>query len=225
MSKKVLTATERLRRNVKQQIYRMEKRGYRISSEAKEIAKTGKYQSLKSLQREKYGKLYKQSTGEVEGKVVSGPYKRQAERKESAQRAAQTRKERATSGNFERERTARDVIDRQKASKIQEGQIVYDQINDLIERYPTKGSVRLQQEMRRQISLYGLNNVLEHMGQYPSYFVQLAQEIVFYESSNDDLASAFMELFNMMRGEEPNEEMLMDMGEALDDMSDYDEEY
>lgn len=87
-----LTATQKLRKLVKQQVRRMEQRGYRVDTSLKEKIKTGKYQTLKSIQKNKYKKLYESSSSEIEGKIVSGEQKRSYERSESAKRASLTRK-------------------------------------------------------------------------------------------------------------------------------------
>ena len=87
-----LTATQKLRKLVQQQVRRMERRGYRVDTSLKEKIKTGKYQTLKSIQKNKYKKLYESSSSEIEGKIVSGEQKRSYERSESAKRASLTRK-------------------------------------------------------------------------------------------------------------------------------------
>ena len=87
-----LTATQKLRKLVQQQVRRMEHRGYRVDTSLKEKIKTGKYQTLKSIQKNKYKKLYESSSSEIEGKIVSGEEKRSYERSESAKRSAVTRK-------------------------------------------------------------------------------------------------------------------------------------
>ena len=87
-----LTATQKLRKLVQQQVRRMEQRGYRVDTSLKEKIKTGKYQTLKSIQKNKYKKLYESSSSEIEGKIVSGEKKLSYERSESAKRSAVTRK-------------------------------------------------------------------------------------------------------------------------------------
>jgi hypothetical protein len=70
----------------------MEKRGYRVEPEIKAKIKTGKYQSLKSIQKNKYKKLYESASSEIEGKIVGGEQKRSYERSEASKRAAETRR-------------------------------------------------------------------------------------------------------------------------------------
>ena len=92
MARKQQTVTQRLRTNIKRQISRMEKRGYKIPSELKEQVSTAKYQTLKSLQKNRYSKLYKQSEAKIEGKTVTGTKFRTYERQKAGQKAAETRK-------------------------------------------------------------------------------------------------------------------------------------
>lgn len=95
MAKRKLSATQKLRANVRRQISRMEQRGYFVDTEIKEKLKSAKYQTLKSYQRNKYSKLYSESTALSDrGKIISGTEYRQQERKESARKAATTRRER-----------------------------------------------------------------------------------------------------------------------------------
>lgn len=66
------TKTARERSLLLSQIRRMESRGYRISPEAKQVAKTGSYQTLHSYRRNDYSKLYEQSTANVYNREISG---------------------------------------------------------------------------------------------------------------------------------------------------------
>lgn len=92
MARKRQTATQKLRSLVRQQVRRMEKRGYTVSDDIKQKIGTAKYQTLKSLQKGKYEKLYKQSEVQVEGKTYKGTEYRTIERKRTARKAAETRK-------------------------------------------------------------------------------------------------------------------------------------
>lgn len=109
MAKRKPTATQRLRKLVQQQVRRMQNRGYRINPELKEKIKNGKYQTLQSIRRNKYAKLYEGSSAEIDTDIVSGRRYRQYERKVSAQKGAETRRE-----NIKRkraERKAREATD------------------------------------------------------------------------------------------------------------------
>lgn len=91
--KKALTATQKLRKNVQATIRRAEKRGIRFSDAFKKSISTAKYQTLKSLQRNKYEKLYTQGTAlSPTGDIITGTQARVLIRKESAKKAAETRR-------------------------------------------------------------------------------------------------------------------------------------
>lgn len=92
MASKRQSATQKLRSLVRQQVRRMEKRGYTVPEDIKQKIGTAKYQTLKSLQRGRYEKLYKQTEVQVEGKTYKGTEYRTIERKRTARKAAETRK-------------------------------------------------------------------------------------------------------------------------------------
>lgn len=69
MPKRKISETDRLRKNLKQQIRRMEKRGFEIPENVKTKVSTGKYQTLKSLSSKKYKKLYSKASAKNEGKT------------------------------------------------------------------------------------------------------------------------------------------------------------
>lgn len=91
--KKALTKTQKLRRNVQATIRRAEKKGIRFSDSFKASISTAKYQTLASLQKNKYAKLYEQGTAlSPTGEVISGTQARVILRREAAKRAAETRR-------------------------------------------------------------------------------------------------------------------------------------
>lgn len=91
--KKALTATQKLRKNVRATIRRAESKGIRFSDALKKKISTAKYQTLKSLQRNKYEKLYAQGTAlSPTGEIITGTQARVLIRRESAKKAAETRR-------------------------------------------------------------------------------------------------------------------------------------
>lgn len=228
MAKRKPTATQKLRKLVQQQVRRMESRGYRIDAEIKQKIKTGKYQTLKSLQRDKYKKLYEKSTSEIEGKIVSGTEKRTQERKESARRAVQTRqqaKRPLTSEDelevrWEDERRKHDELDRARAEMFQEGQIVYDQVASLINEYPTPGSKYLNNLLKSEIATHGKDKVILAMSQAPSYYIDSAKVIVYYEEDSDAIHSALHDFAQMITGTVTSAEEAKEMGDVMDEMTD-----
>lgn len=227
MAKRKPTTTQKLRKLVQQQVRRMEGRGYRIDAEIKQKIKTGKYQTLKSLQRDKYKKLYEKSTSEIEGKVVRGTEKRTQERRESARRAAQTRQqakrplasEDELEVRWEDERRKQDERDRARAEMFQEGQIVYEQVMSLIDQYPTPGSKYLKNLLLSEIAKYGRTGVLMGMAQAPSYYIDSAKVIVYYEEDADAIHSALHDFASMITGTVTSADEAKEMGDTMDEMT------
>lgn len=254
MAKRKQSATQKLRKLVQQQVRRMEKRGYRIESELKEKIKTGKYQTLKSIQRNRYQKLYKQSSSEIEGKIVGGEQKRTYERKESARRGLETRRynryikrrdwleqqreieeerrkreyyqdddyyDEDYDEEWEHERRRQDEQDRRDAQLYDEGKIAYNQINELVEQYPTPGSKMLKNALRSEISKYGEVKVLQAMGNAPSTFVETAQMIIYYEEESSAIHSALVSFIEVITGTIINGSDAREIGETMDEMTDF----
>ena len=242
-----LTATQKLRKLVQQQVRRMERRGYRVDTSLKEKIKTGKYQTLKSIQKNKYKKLYESSSSEIEGKIVSGEKKRSYERSESAKRSAVTRKlkreqrehdkrvfqeaydraerqrrerELAEEEEWERKRREQDRKERRLAELYNEGRIAYDNIYDLIGEYPTPGSKMLSNALRSEISKYGEEKVIQAMGTAPSSFIETAQMIIYYEEESSAIHSALVNFIEVITGVIVNGELAQDIGETMDEMTD-----
>lgn len=245
--RKKLTATQKLRKLVQQQVRRMEKRGYRIDTSLKEKIKTGKYQTLKSIQKNKYKKLYESSSSEIEGKIVSGEQKLSYERSESAKRATETRKlkreqrehdkrvyqeaydraerqrrekELAEEEEWERKRREQDRKERRLAELYNEGRIAYDNIYDLIGEYPTPGSKMLSNALRSEISKYGEEKVIQAMGTAPSTFIETAQMIIYYEEESSAIHSALVNFIEVITGVIMNGELAQEIGETMDEMTD-----
>lgn len=242
-----LTATQKLRKLVQQQVRRMERRGYRVDTSLKEKIKTGKYQTLKSIQKNKYKKLYESSSSEIEGNIVSGDQKRSYERSESAKRAAETRKlkreqrehdkrvyqeaydeaerqrrerELAEEEEWERKRREQDRKERRLAELYNEGRIAYDNIYDLIGEYPTPGSKMLSNALSSEISKYGEEKVIQAMGTAPSTFIETAQMIIYYEEESSAIHSALVSFIEVITGVIVNGELAQDIGETMDEMTD-----
>lgn len=231
-----LTATQKLRKLVQQQVRRMERRGYRVDTSLKEKIKTGKYQTLKSIHKNKYKKLYESSSSEIEGKIVSGEEKRSYERSESAKRATETRRSRRAQQDldrrkygtdrdtkqeeWERKRREQDRKERRLAELYNEGRIAYDNIYDLIGEYPTPGSKLLSNALRSEISKYGEEKVIQAMGTAPSTFIETAQMIIYYEEESSAIHSALVNFIEVITGVIVNGELAQDIGETMDEMTD-----
>lgn len=296
MAKRKPTATQRLRKLVQQQVRRMENRGYRIDTELKEKIKTGKYQTLQSIRKNKYAKLYEGSSAEIDTNIVSGKRFRQYERKVSAEKAVQTRRQNRTkkwkeeaykspiresaeeralresehedvSGYDEEEwtdadeeayqswkrrnqdyyndedyeldweeqhrepeqqeweetRAKQDEADLTLANAIDEGQVMYRNILDLMEKFPREGRNLLYQGLESEIRQYGLDMVMAGMAYAPMDVVQEAQNIIFYTGDKDSTHRALVNFFDNITGTIRTIQDSTGIGAVLDQMTDMSE--
>ncbi len=210
-----LTATQRLRQNVRRQIRRMEKSGYIIDAQIKENIPTAKYQTLKSYQRNKYSKLYEESIAEYQGQIVSGTTYKRERAKEAARRGTQSY------FDWETTRREQDMLDRLNAEQYREGELVYDNIVSLINHYPTNGSKALSDILDSEISKYGKDAVIRSMANAPEEATALATVIAYYEEESSAINSAIVEFTQIITGTIPTAEEAKDLGEIMDIMTDF----
>lgn len=229
------TATQYLRGLVNRQIKRMERRGYTISSEVKDSIKNAKYQTLKSLQRDRYRKLYEKSTATTDtGEEVSGTRRRIQERRESTRKAQETRRRKAEieqqeqeqerQRRWEEERRLKDEEDRQRAWQVNEGEIIYDKIMKMIDGYPTNNAMKLRSMLSNDISKYGFNHVMMSLANAPAEAISHAETIIYTISDHDTaqvIHAAFVDFANIIRGTKATTEEAKEMGDAMDEMTDF----
>lgn len=202
-----LTKTQRLRRHVQRTIKSLENRGYYVPPEIKEKVATGKYQTLESIHRNKYAKLYRESTAEIDGEIVSGEIARVEERRR-----------RLVDADWERRRAEQDRIDMEKAKLLQEGEIVMYNVEALIAQYPTNGAKFLSKMLAYEIGKYGRDNVEMALASAPEASISYAKTIVYYENSKDVMHSALQEFADMIRGTIPTAEESREIGEVMDEL-------
>ena len=302
MAKRKPTATQRLRKLVQQQVRRMENRGYRIDTELKEKIKTGKYQTLQSIRKNKYAKLYEGSSAEIDTNIVSGRRYRQYERKVSAEKAARTRRQNRTKkwkqepykspiresaeeralresehediygydeeyeeGDYgydedwteedersyqrwkekrdreyfgedygtdheeqqewEETRAKQDEADLTFANAIDEGQVMYQNILDLMDKFPVEARNSLYKGLESEIRQFGLDMVMAAMAYAPMDLVQEAQNIIFSSAGGDRVNAhkAFVNFFDAITGTIRNIQDSMGIGAVMDQMTDMSE--
>lgn len=250
MAKRRVTETQKERRRVLRQITAMEKRGYRFPENLREEIKTAKYYAtIHSYRNKDYKKLYELASAEVSGKIVTGPEKRTAERKEAAEKAVKTRQRKTdvtwkeaptiteledelydkskrplTPDEFERmikaKKDARDIL---AASDIQEGNVMYQNIEDIIDKFKStrKGANILEKALASEIEKYGKDAVMEAMANAPGNVIQEAQNIVFYSGDKAENHRALVNFFDSIIGEVRTLEADKALGETLDRMTDF----
>ena len=276
MAKRKPTATQRLRKLLQQQVRRMENRGYRIDTELKEKIKTGKYQTLQSIRKNKYAKLYEGASAEIDSNIVSGKQYRQYERRVSAEKGVETRRVNAERKRVEREaresyergyreaeeraeddvsgydetewteadersyqewkerrqeysdeqeeweeqRAKQDEADLAFAQSIEEGQVLYRNILDLMEKFPREGRNLLYRGLESEIRQYGLDMVMAGMARAPIDVVQEAQNIIFYTGDKESTHRALVNFFDSITGTIRTIQDSMGIGEVMDQMTD-----
>lgn len=203
MAKKKPTATQNLRRNIKRTMRSLEKRGYIIPENVKQQIDNGKYQTLKSYQKEGYRKLYENITAEVNGQTVSGRRYRNLEREQAAQKAAQTKKAKQSPVPVE-------IPEQPSIDDLpNEGEITYYTLLSLIAQNPGKGAARLQKILDDEIGSYGLQAVIRGLAQAPEEAIEDAEKVVnYWDYSEEEVADATNELINILRGYKPTRDDL-----------------
>ena len=190
----------------------LEKRGYIIPENVKQQIDKGKYQTLKSYQKEGYRKLYENITADVNGQTVSGRRFRNIEREQAAQKAAQTKK--AKQSQVPAQIPEQPPID----DLPNEGEITYYTLLSLIAQNPGKGAARLQKILDDEIGSYGLQAVIRGLAQAPEEAIEDAEKVVnYWDYSEEEVADATNELINILRGYKPTREDLKQDYEGIYD--------
>ena len=72
-----------------------------------------------------------------------------------------------------------------------------------------------------EINKYGRDKVLQAMSYAPDSMVAYAQQIAFYEDGADAIHSAILAFVDIITGTIQSAEEAMEMGETLDEMTDF----
>lgn len=220
-----MTATQKMRNLVSRQISSMEKSGYRFDSGLKESIKSAKYQTLKSLHSKGYKKLYSSATAEIDGDIVSGSEYRQFVRREAARKASETRKNKASHVKteelqWEEQRRQQDEFEKGVADQFNQGQITYNNVTSLIDKFPGDPALSLNRGLENEIKNYGLNNVMYAMGNVPERLIEEARNILYYQGSKADKHRAYKAFFDIIKGTINSLEENKEIGDVLDKMTD-----
>lgn len=121
-----------------------------------------------------------------------------------------------------RKRREQDIKDKEQAQEIDAGEVIYDKVNDLIKAYPTQGSKFLDKALAKEIAKYGRDAVLQGMANAPEQVIAAAQDILYYEENADAIHTAFIRFFETIIGTKIDD-YAEELGEVMDEMTDYDE--
>lgn len=216
MARKQLSATEKLRRNVSATIRRAEKKGFTFTDEVKAKVKSGSYQTLKSLQGNRYKNLYSQSKVEGAGASFSGTYYRNViAPRVAAAKAAETRKSKG-SEEFLKKRREKDKAEKAKAKNFAEGQIIFAQMLQLIKEHDTPGAKALNAMLKEEIGSYGFDNVMRSVANAPSSIIADARTLVRYKESKAVHQRAYHNLTKIIKGSRLTESEGKAVGNYMD---------
>ena len=106
------------------------------------------------------------------------------------------------------------------AQDINQGEIMYQNVVDLIDKYPRAGADILQKALSAEINKYGLDLVMAGMAEAPIDVIGEAQNIVFYASSSSSIHRSITNLFDAITGTIRTLQESMALGTAMDTMTD-----
>ncbi len=227
-------------KRIRQFITRAEKRGYRFPTGFAESLNTLSTQTLKSYTPEKLYTQFATAILEKTGDVVSGIERRAEERSEASIKAAKTRIEgmfaETIEGKLLQEQLVEDTnqpffvedvelvdatISQPVDSLLEEGDIVYQRVIELIDTHSSTGSERLLNALNEEIATYGYDRVVASMALAPEAVIQAAQDIVFYPAGGTTASEAhraFIKLGDIIKGTVRSEQDSRNIGEVLDTM-------
>ncbi len=230
-------------KRIKRAYRELEKQGYRIDKPVSDFIPESRPQrvtqsALKKLKSITRAALRKVSTALNEaGKPVSGTEVFKERRSRSAQKAAETRKyfkwlESPAGQAYQRSqmeaqwaenRRKLDAVQWAHAKWLEEGEIILNNVQSLIDKYQTAGSTYLKRALDHEISTYGRNAVMRSMGEAPADFVEQAQNIIFYQEkmSGEEASRSIRDFIDLIRGALPTEEEARELGELQSQLDAY----
>ena len=232
--------TEKRRKQLKrirQFISRAEKRGYRFPTGFRESLTELSTQKLKTFTPEKLYTQFATAILEKTGEVVAGIERRAEERSEAAIKAARTRIEGKFAKSIEGQLLQQQIdalaveeydedpsiydVEWARNNFISEGRVIYENILNLIESYPSRGSEELRKALNEEINTYGFDRVCASLALAPQQAIQAAQEIIYYPTGGTTSAEAhraFIKLGDIIKGTVRSEQDARSIGDVLDSM-------
>ena len=195
----------------------LEKKGYRFHEDLEDIVpdmnklpKRVTKQAIQKLKKVTPAVLRKHATAlSASGKIVSGTEKFREERRESARRAAETRRRKKAVAGLP------NIVD-----------IILDNVEDLIRQNPSaKGAEYLQNLLDSEIKKYGRKKVAQAMVRYPAWFIEQAQNIIYYpDRGGSGYANRALIAFSeMIRDSLPDDNESRQLGEILEEGEDWED--
>lgn len=203
---------------IKRAFRKLEKSGYRFHEDLEDIVAGIKAlpsrvtkQAIQRLKKVTPAVLRKHATALSEtGKIVSGTEKFKEERRESARRAAETRRRKREMADLP------NIVD-----------VILDNVMDLIRQNPSaKGAEYLQNLLDHEIKKYGREKVAAAMARYPAWFIEQAQNIIYYpDRGGSGYANRALIAFSeMIRDSLPDDNESRQLGGVLEDSEQWEDE-
>lgn len=120
---------------------------------------------------------------------------------------------------FREKRAEQDMVDKERAERVQLGDILYSEVEALINAYPTPGSEYLTNLLKSEIGRYGKKAVLYSLASAPDFIVELARTICYYEDNGEAVHRALENFSHAIRGALPSEEEARELGAVMDSMT------
>lgn len=222
---------------IKESYRRLISQGYRFDRPLEDIVNLERPKSVRKTTLAKLAKItpaslrkFTTAISEVTGKIIPGTEAFTERRREAGKKGAKTRaivkeakKESAKIPTWEEQRRLQDLLDLQRAQEFQAGELIMQQLENLFDLFPTKGSNRLKKMLDREIINYGRDAVMRSIAQAPEEIIRQAQELVYYERDKESLHKGYIALHNMITGEIANLDTRKQLEFELDEISDFPE--
>lgn len=227
MAKKKLSAKQRELRRVRQLMSRASHRGFRWDDEFKSSLSSLSWQKLRTFTPEK---LYERATALSDtGEIVSGTKRRKEERSEVSRKAAKTRKFKQTNaGKLLDEQLNNNYgyeYDYDDYESVSEGDLIYNNFEELISSQPGQGSIHLENLFKSEIKKYGKEAVLRSLSEIDYDTIYKAQQVAYYEGQKGEMHSALKALADALNATIPTLHERKQLGEVMDSMMDMNYEY
>ena len=185
---------------VTRRIKEIEKRGYIVPSEFKEEIKGYSWQKLRTIKPQTIYKIshYVAPSGEM----VSGIEGRKIEREIAGKLGAQTRKRKEVQEHYD--------------DYPEMGELIYNQLVDLIDSYPLPGAEYLRKLLDYEIERYGKNAVMKSLATLSESQIRAIQNEIYYKGKSSSHHDTLKALADLIKGTIETEEEAKEIGQVQD---------
>lgn len=114
-------------------------------------------------------------------------------------------------------------LQKQRQIQFNQGDIIYENIMDMIDKFPTKGSSYLSSILSYEISRYGKDNVLRAISQIPQEFIKSIQEVMYYEKDRNSNHKALKDFAEILKGSVLTVDESKEISAILDELDIFEE--